>query len=1217
MAQRVRDYDWAASELGDPSTWPENLRTSLSLCLTSRFPIVMWWGPDMLMFYNDAYIPFLGETKHPRALGRPGSECWQEIWDEIGPMLEGVYASGEATWTYEGQYFFDRRLPREEIFVTFTYGPILSADGVTVQGVFCPCTDTTDKIISARRLDTLRKLSDRQSPAGGVEAAAAHICRVLSGCLEDVAFASIYRIDSGDHSLLACTGLSPESAKSERWPLAETASLGLPLTVDLKQRGLEMPGGAWPEHADYARLIPLAWSPDGAITGILTLGVSPRRPLDAAYLDFFDLVASHSTSAIGSAVAYAYETTRAEALAELDRAKNAFFSNVSHEFRTPLTLMLGPLEDALDHPHQAIETKQIQMLHRNALRLQMLVNALLDFSRLEAGHMQACYEPHDLGRLTAEHAGTFRSAIEAGGLQLKVDCDPVEVYVAPDLYEKIVLNLLSNAFKYTLEGEIEVSLRERGNYVQLVVRDTGVGISESDHERIFERFHRVEGVSSRTHEGTGIGLALVRELVKLHGGQISIASEPGVGSTFTVTLPKGHVHLPAAQVNRAARHSVRGDISAPYTLEAVRWLTEQAPPITVREARRGQPIVLFADDNADMRDYVGRLLSSRYDVRLAVDGASALASVKESAPDIVISDVMMPGLNGLSLLHALRSDEATRSIPVILLSAKAGEGSRVDGMEAGADDYIVKPFSARELVARVGAHLRLSQLRQETLRMLRANDERLRTIIEQLPVGLGVSDITGRWVISNSMMETFSAHGMPSTVARAIPRWKAWDDNNEEVPPRDWPGARALRGETVPDGLEMHHLSEEGREYWLRVSATPLRAQNGRPIGACAVVQDITQLKQAEQDLREAHRRKDEFLATLAHELRNPLAPMHNGLYLLKQGTTPQEFDRLHDMLRRQLSHMHRLVDDLLEIARINIGKISLQKVPVDIADVVRHALDTSRAQIDSGRHRLEVDLPPEPIILEADPVRLAQVLSNVLNNAAKYTANGGRIRLHARREGREVVISVADNGIGIEADKLSTVFDLFTQLNGQSGQGGLGIGLTLVRNLVELHGGRIAVQSGGLGAGSEFVLRLPMPDVPLAVAPPPAQTLQPQALGRILVVDDNRDAAQTTASVLQLMGADVAVAGDGPTALQQLGSFNPDVIMLDIGMPGMDGYEVARRVRAGGHTVVLIAMTGWGHDDDRRRSQAAGFDHHLVKPMNFDALEELLTSLAEQRVAQ
>lgn len=569
MAARVRAHDWEGTPLGSPQSWPQSLRNAASLMLGSRFPIIIWWGDDFRLIYNDAYIPFLGTSKHPKALGQAGAQCWSEIWDDIGPMLEGVLRTGQATWSTDARYFFDRELPQEEVFVTFTYGPILADDGITVQGVFCPCTDTTEKIVSRRRLETLHRLGIRTLDMRSAKDAGEKVCAVLDENPYDVPFAIIYEcqaaldVGSADTAppafqLLCSTGMDTDlAADPAPWPLAQAVQSGQPANVDLAQLGLTLPGGHWPEPSRLARIVPVRWSGDGQASGVLVLGVSPRRPLDAEYCAFLDMVASHTGGVVAHAVAYEQEARRARALAEVDRAKTVFFSNVSHELRTPLTLILGPLDDALREHGGHLPPDQAQMVHRNALRLQKLVNALLDFARIEAGRMQASYEPTDLARATAELASVFRSAMEQAGLRLRVDCPPLQgpVYVDQDMYEKIVLNLLSNAFKFTLQGEIAVALHDAGPAVELSVSDTGSGIAPQHLPHLFQRFHRIPGKPARTHEGTGIGLALVQELVRLHGGTITVTSTEGEGSRFTVRLPKGSAHLPAEQVNPIASPS--------------------------------------------------------------------------------------------------------------------------------------------------------------------------------------------------------------------------------------------------------------------------------------------------------------------------------------------------------------------------------------------------------------------------------------------------------------------------------------------------------------------------------------------------------------------------------------------------------------------------------------------------------------------------------------
>ncbi|PIG91875.1 ATP-binding protein [Gloeocapsopsis sp. IPPAS B-1203] len=421
---------------------------------------------------------------------------------------------------------------------------------------------------------------------------------------------------------------------------------------------------------------------------------------------------------------------------ELEHARTEFFSNISHEFRTPLTLMLGSLEEILAESAGLSQDKyqQADMAHRNALRLLKLVNTLLDFSRIEAGRTQATYEPTDLATLTAELASTFRAAVERTGMRLVVDCPPLPelVYVDQQMWEKIVLNLLSNAFKFTFSGKIEISLKMRKNstqnYIELAVQDTGIGIPAAEIPHLFERFHRVKEAQGRSYEGSGIGLSLVQELVKLHGGTVTVNSTVGQGSCFTVFIPTGYVHLPQ---DRISPHNTSITLAASaYVEEALRWLPNESSEFSVLNSElssesslqnstfktQNSPTarILLADDNADMREYVKRLLNQRYTVETVADGIAALHTIEQNSPDLVLTDLMMPHMDGLELLQALRANSQTREIPIILLSAQAGEESRIKGLAAGADDYLIKPFSARELLARVEANLSMAQLRQQT-----------------------------------------------------------------------------------------------------------------------------------------------------------------------------------------------------------------------------------------------------------------------------------------------------------------------------------------------------------------------------------------------------------------------------------------------------------------------------------------------------------------------
>ena len=467
-------------------------------------------------------------------------------------------------------------------------------------------------------------------------------------------------------------------------------------------------------------------------------------------------------AAVARADEYERARERADALAEIDRAKTAFFSNVSHEFRTPLTLMLGPLDDALAaaDPVSTAQRERLEIAHRNALRLLRLVNSLLDFSRIEAGRAEASYLPTDLAALTADLASSFRSATDKAGLRLTVNTSPLGqvAYVDRDMWEKIVLNLVSNAFKFTFEGEISVALCELDGAARLTVRDTGIGIPASQIENLFDRFHRVEGARGRSFEGSGIGLALVRELVKLHDGDIAVESEEGRGTAFHVTIPLGMAHLSPEHVKTASAEAATASRSQTFVEEALRWLPGDAgdalldagaardvPQTHSMQVERRR--VLLADDNADLRDYISRLLADHgYEVETVADGEAALAALRVKRPDILVTDVMMPRLDGFGLLTAVRQDASLRDLPIVVLSARAGDDAKVEGLDAGADDYLTKPFSARELLARVAANIAMARLRREAAEAVDASEARAREQAERVQLALDAGAIIGTWV---------------------------------------------------------------------------------------------------------------------------------------------------------------------------------------------------------------------------------------------------------------------------------------------------------------------------------------------------------------------------------------------------------------------------------------------------------------------------------------
>jgi PAS domain S-box-containing protein len=1038
--------------------------------------------------------------------------------------------------------------------------------------------------------------------------------------------------------------------------------------------------------------------------------------------------------------------------------------------------------------------------------------------------------------------------------------------------------------------------------------------------RLFERFYRVEGARGRTQEGSGIGLALVRELVRLHCGEVRAESEFGKGSVFVVTVPLGKSHLSSSQIGAAGTAVSNLLGAAPFVEEALRWLPDSTASSSSHGTMGGESFahgktgqgarVLVADDNADMRDYLRRLLAARYEVTAVASGLEALAAIQQQPPDLVLSDVMMPGLDGFGLLKHLRADPGTSEIPFLLLSARAGEEARVEGLEAGADDYLTKPFSTRELLARVGANLELAKLRREAAATLRQSEQRFRGIMESItdaffavdsdwkftyvnpqaerlidrksgdllgrllweefpglvgsdferayrrvatervtewltayypdhkrwyevhvyPATDGISiffqnvterkqaeaelirvtqaseqqrriyetalsntpdfnyvfDLQGRFIYINKALlalwgkelhealgKNFFELGYPPALAErlqgqiqtvietqqpltdetsytsaagerqyeyifvavqgaggaveavvgstrditerkrdeessrylaaasaslasvvdyestlrkvanlAVPffaDWAAVDVVNDDGSLRRLavahqetekirlvydlmreypPDPQAPRGvyavvrsgkpeivQEITDDLLVQGAKDERhlkliRSLGLRSFICVPLIVSGNTFGALtfataesgrkytdadvALAKDLAQRAgvaientQLYQALRDNDRRKDEFLATLAHELRNPLAPIRNSLQILKMPRVDAAtIERSREMMERQVQQLVRLVDDLLDVSRVMRGKIELRKERVELATVIARAVETVQPLIEAQQHELTVEVPADSLPLDADPVRLAQVVGNLLTNAAKYTEAGGRIRLTAQRAGSEAVLRVSDTGIGIASDMLPHIFELFVQVDHAAtrAQGGLGIGLTLVKNLVEMHHGTVEAHSGGLGKGSEFVVRLPL--AAIAVDDSGGQVKEEHVRAssgrRLLVVDDNRDAAESLAMLLRLQGHEVEVAHDGPAALKLAAGYRPELVFLDIGMPGMDGYEAARRMRQqpGLENIRLAALTGWGQQEDRRRTAEAGFDHHVVKPVEPSALEELLARL-------
>ena len=732
MGKLIRSKDWSKTTLGSPDTWPQSLRTTVSLCIASNFPISIAWGPQRVQIYNDGYWPITGDM-HPISMGQDFKECWLSAWPVIGQAFEEA-SLGQTRFLENQRIFLDRYGYMEETFFTFSFSPILDESG-GVGGLFHPVIELTQQTIAERRLNVLRVVADNTVNARTVEDASSLLLECLKDFELDLPFVLLYIIaaDGKEANLQGNVGVERDSplapAKinleiphAHRWPFSEVIQNRKAIQVEeLEKIFGTFNCGPYAEPPKQALVFPITLHGIAQNNYFLVAGVSSRRSLDEKYLLFYELLTASITNALTKARAYDEERKKAEALAEIDRAKTVFFSNISHEFRTPLTLMLGSLEELLNNSNgeiAATDKEAIEASHRNAMRLLRLVNNLLDFSRLEAGRVQAHYQLTDLPKFTTELASNFRSVIENAGLIFQVKTEDViqPVYIDKEMWEKIVLNLLSNAFKYTLKGSITLSLITENNQVVMKVKDTGVGIPENELPKMFQRFHRVQNSVSRTYEGTGIGLSLVSELVKLHGGEIAVQSKEAQGSVFTVTIPTGKLHLPMQHVFEK-EIDFTSSLADAFIDEATTLIDHSVNDGNGTNSFNGNihaATVLVVDDNADMRTYIKNLLQKQYHVVTANNGRDALHQITEYFPHLILSDIMMPVMDGIQLLKAVKENVQTQNIPVILLSARAGEESKIEGYETGADDYLIKPFSAKELLARVASQLKLAALRQAT-----------------------------------------------------------------------------------------------------------------------------------------------------------------------------------------------------------------------------------------------------------------------------------------------------------------------------------------------------------------------------------------------------------------------------------------------------------------------------------------------------------------------
>ncbi len=1087
MGLLVRSIDWKKTPLGPISDWPQSLRTAMSICLNSRFPIALYWGPEFLMLYNQSLVPMVGPKKHPQAMGQPALVVLAEIRAIIEPLLRHVRTTGEATWSEDLMLPLARTGVPEESYFTFTYSPVRDETG-GVGGVFCAVVETTEKVIEERRLRLLNALAEG-ARAQTLAQACGHAATEIARAPGDVPFAILYLFDRRS-GVAAISGVANIAAGAPLAPITIRPGDGGPWHVENTgiddAHGVPLTDG--PAGARGAVLLPIEQAAGGERFGFVVVGLSPLLSKSASYTRFHKLLAASISQGVSSAAAYEEERTRADKLAELDRVKTSFFSNVSHEFRTPLTLILGPAEDALAGAASlsAEERERWSLVHRNALRLSRLVNALLDFSRIEAGRVEASYEPTDLRALTGELASMFRSAIDRGGLSLRLELRELDepAYVDREMWEKIVLNLLSNALKFTFVGEIAVSLQAKDECFELVVQDTGIGIPSAELPHIFDRFHRVKGTRARTHEGTGIGLALVAELVKLHGGNVSVESVEGSGTRFSVRVPRGHGHLPAERIGASRSLPSTSLGVTPYLEEALRWTAPETAsrtsdvPNPVGAARRAT--IVLADDNADMRDYVSRLLGERWDVEAVSDGDAALAAVRVRPPDLVLTDVMMPGLDGFGLLREIRSDPSLRLTPVILLSARAGEEATAEGLGAGANDYIVKPFSARELLVRVASRLAVAEIareahaveeaaRTELARLLakaEASERQFRELVENLPELAWTARPDGhidfynrRWYeYTGTTFDEVQGWGWkalhdPAKLGAVIDKWQHSIESGE------------------PFEMEFPLRAADGTFRWFLTRVSPFRDAEGRVVRWFGSNTDIDE-RRRNDDFKEI------FLGILGHDLRNPLSSiLTTARVLTMREDTPAEIHKRMDRVVLSGVRMQRMIEQLLDLTRARLAggiPIELSATELPLLPILSKIADEMRVAHPQAMIEVHVE---DLAAARIDPDRFEQAISNLLGNAVAHGDAKRPIRMVlGSREKGGASVAVHNWGEPISPDFLPLLFNPFARVDKSGGRSvGLGLGLYISERIVDAHGGKLNVKSS-LEAGTQVEIFIPRP---------------------------------------------------------------------------------------------------------------------------------------------
>ncbi len=922
---------------------------------------------------------------------------------------------------------------------------------------------------------------------------------------------------------------------------------------------------------------------------------------------------------------------------EIYRLKTDLFASVSHELRTPLTLLLGPLDDLLRSPGASIAASRLdlELMHRNSLRLLKLVNTLLDLARIEAGRLRGDYVPTDLTGLTGDIANLFRSLVQKAGMKFDVQLEDLgqPVYVDRVMWEKIVLNLISNAFKFTSEGGISVVLRNAGNCAQLIVADTGIGIPESELPHIFERFFRGESIGARSFEGSGIGLSLVHELVKVHGGKIEVQTSLAHGTTFTVSIPFGTAHLPTPP-SREEQAGITPSSRAAYELEAEVWgaalaKTEEVAT-AVADGPTTKPRIVFADDDPDMRAYITRLLTPFYDVEVCINGEQALDAVLHRPPELVLSDYVMPVMDGAHMLRVLKKNPRTASIPVILLSVRTEEDSQIEGLEAGADDYLSKPFTTRELLARIKSRIALAQLREDSDRRKSHSEQRFHELLDTASEAILVADAAGRILVFNRTAETMFGYGPSELLGMNVEQFVPEALRSSHLQHRaSYQKDPKIRPMGV--GLSLQAQRKDGSLFPVEVGLSP--NQSDGELKIIMLVHDVSERSKVEETMRrsQAMLRQAEKLEAIgrlaggtAHEFNNLLTRMMGYAALLLSDLDSKE--QVLDYVEKITEATRRaggLTRQLLAFSRRQVTApqvLDLSVVTIEAREVITELV---------GK-KIDVLLVPafEPAFVRADVSQVHQIIINLVTNARDAMPDGGRLEIRVdTREvheadlgnhppgvvaGKYVELAVSDTGIGMSVETQSRLFEPFFSTK-EFGKGA-GLGLAAIYGIVQQNRGCISVKSKP-DEGSTFSILLPrIQDERLSVVRNKAVTEQCRGTETLLLVEDDPSLLSLTHVFLIGLGYKVLDATNGEEAVQIFREYHSPIHMLltDVVMPGINGREAAARIKEQRPGIKILYVSGYTHGAFKPEEVIGADEALLEKPFAFEELAQKIRDVLD-----